>query len=362
MMTNSISTSALEYLSLLQSGFMRSIRISIGSADVLGLKNARHDVDPTTCYLMTASKELCQGHCAFCPQGIKADEIQNKKNAEKLSRITWPEFPFEEFISTLKLNQNRSNPRQFKRICIQVLNYPGFIEDVYVIIHAIREINGKLPISAAIPPVQTSELEKLHQLGLERIGIALDAVTPELFYQIKGKGVQGPYTWENHWHTLQAAVKIFGKMRVSTHFIIGMGETEEQSIEQIRNAIQIHVLPGIFMFTPVMYTPMATAPRPNIETFRRVQLARWLLLQNLTHFQRFEFEHGILKLIQNLTHDELRTIIKQGGAFKTAGCPDCNRPYYNSAPNQEQDGFPRDLTTEEQNRIFEELKNLIPNP
>lgn len=353
------------------------IRLSIGSAIVLGLRSYRAEILPTTCYLMTYTDAQCQGHCTFCPQGTHASSEINQENyqqrvsdpkikrslrqpqKELLSRIQWPIFDFKEFIEALNRVQKKAIGPKFTRVCIQVLNYPQMIIDLKSILQAIHIIEPKLPISAAIPPIPKDLMIQLKALGLERIGIALDACTPELFNKIKGHLVNGPYSWDGHWKALRDALEIYGPGFVTTHFIMGLGETEEELINRIQQVTVAGIQPGIFCFTPIRGTPMENHPRPPIITFRRIQLARMLLLQNLRNFDRFIFHNGLLSKIRGLSSSELSNIIKNTSAFKTAGCPNCNRPYYTSSPGQEMDGFPRDLLPEEQSLIFQELNSII---
>jgi biotin synthase len=202
-------------------------------------------------------------------------------------------------------------------------------------------------------------MKLLAKAGLERIGIAIDACTPDLFEIIKGSKVQGPYQWNNHWESLKHALSVFGKGYVTTHYIVGLGETEEEMITQIYRTIQNAILPGLFMFTPVKGTILENRSRPPIVYFRKIQLIRYLLLKDLTNFHRFIFEKGKLMRIKGFSDQELKSIIENGAAFKTSGCPDCNRPYYTSNPGEEPDGFARDLLELEKKKIYEELSELI---
>ncbi|MHA1745340.1 MAG: hypothetical protein ACTSWW_05035 [Promethearchaeota archaeon] len=334
----------------------KSIRISIGSAAVLGLSKIRLDADPTTCYVMTYTDQQCLGRCSFCPQGTGTTE----KSSEQLSRVQWPNYEWGSFLSSLKTLQTSVNPRKFKRLCLQVLNYGGFYEEVEWIFSQIHAALPDLKFSAALPPLSSEKMMTLHQLGLERIGIALDACNEKLFLKIKGAEVRGPYSWKKHWITLTEALEVFGKGKVTTHLIVGLGETEQELILAMNEILQKQILPGIFLFTPIKDTPMEHYPRTSIRAFRHVQLTRQLLLTDLAHFERFHFDStGQLKRIHHLTSQELHHIVEDESAFKTAGCPDCNRPYYTSRPGEEQDGYPRNLTKDEKSMIFEELCDLI---
>ncbi|MHA1720210.1 MAG: radical SAM protein [Promethearchaeota archaeon] len=334
---------------------IEKIRVSIGSAAVLGLREVKVDTYPTTCYMMTYTDTQCIGRCSFCPQASGTD----KKYSDSLSRVQWPVFNWDTILKKLNFNQKAANSLQFKRICIQVLNYRDFYSDVHSIIKEIHEKFPKLKISTAIPPISSKKMQQLHSDGLERIGIALDACDPSLFAEIKGPNNHGPYSWKKHWKALEEALKIFGKGKVTTHLIIGLGESEEQMLRSIKKIIQKDILPGIFLFTPIKGTPMATKKRPSIEIFRRIQLARFLLLENPLNFSRFIFKTGKLYKIKDLSENELLALINKENPFLTAGCPDCNRPNYTYRPGEEASGFPRPLTSDEKVKIYSELKSLL---
>lgn len=340
---------------------MDRIRLSIGSASVLGLSPIRAKTDPTTCYVMTYTEIPCAGRCAFCPQGnLSLDQNPNLVGStDKLSRIIWPEYDFKAFIEALEKNQFENSLKRFRRVCLQTLNYPDNLQDALTIIQTIHNVNPNLKISSAFPPINKNSMILLKKAGLERIGIALDACTPALFQKTKGIQIQGPYSWDSHWQCIKDALSVFGNGYVSTHLIIGLGESEEEAIQCIRQTIMQSILPGIFLFTPVKGSKMEKEKRPPIIQFRHIQLMRFMLLKDIGNHARFLFHQGTLIKIHGLTKDELRAIISQGTAFKTAGCPDCNRPYYTSGPSQEPDGFPCDLTKQEEDLLYSELQDLI---
>ena len=67
--------------------------------------------------------------------------------------------------------------------------------------------------------------------GVDRLGIALDAATEALFKKVKGKDAGGSYSWENQFNMLSEALEVFGKGNVSTHVIVGLGETEKEAVQ-----------------------------------------------------------------------------------------------------------------------------------
>ncbi|OLS13552.1 MAG: radical SAM domain-containing protein [Promethearchaeota archaeon CR_4] len=63
-----------------------------------------------------------------------------------------------------------------------------------------------------------------------------------------------------------------------------------------------------------------------------MQLGRELLVNRDKRFASFTFSPaGILESF-HLTSHEIRDIFQTGSTFETRGCPQCNRPYYDSRP------------------------------
>ena len=74
----------------------------------------------------------------------------------------------------------------------------------------------------------------MKKAGADRVGIAIDAATAELFDQLRGSGVGGPHRWDHYWKVVQMATSVFGKFYVGIHLIVGLGETEKEMVEAIQ--------------------------------------------------------------------------------------------------------------------------------
>ncbi|MGV9197719.1 MAG: radical SAM protein, partial [Promethearchaeia archaeon] len=187
---------------------------------------------------------------------------------------------------------------------------------------------------------------------------ALDGVTKEIFEKIKGKGVKGPYSWENHFESLNKALKIFYKGNVSTHLIIGLGETPKEIVKLLIKLHKMKILPGLFAFTPVKGTPLGEKQKPPVLDFRKIQLARHLILHEDKHLEDFTFNSKGELINFNINKNQLwRIIDEEKEALMTSGCPDCNRPYYTSRPGGPMYNYPRPLDEKEKQKIYQ---NLIP--
>ena len=126
--------------------------------------------------------------------------------------------------------------------------------------------------------------------GVDRLGIALDAATEALFNKVKGKDAGGSYSWENQFRQLNQALDVFGEGNVSTHVIVGLGETEKEAVEVIQRCVDMGVLPALFAFTPVRGTALEKKSPPKVESYRRVQLARYLIVNGKTRVADMQFD------------------------------------------------------------------------
>ena len=330
---------------------VEKIRVSIGSASVLELGSiGRFKDSPTTCYIMTYKEGHCTANCGFCPQARSS-----RSPDEMLSRVNWPIFSFNDFLT--KLRYLRSS-KEFERICIQTLNYAGNFNELLEIITQIRK-HTNTPISVAIPPMSKEKLRALKVKGVQRVGIALDGTTPEIFEKIKGSNVGGPYTWEKHYQKLKEALEIFSPGFVSTHLIIGLGETEKEVIERIEELHNLNILVSLFAFTPIKGTKFENITQPALLTFRKLQLGRFLIINTKKKSNNFAFNSKGEIINININKRELNMIINDTSAFLTSGCPGCNRPYYTSKPSGPIYNFPRSLLENEKKDIYVLLYKFV---
>lgn len=322
---------------------VEKVRLSIGTAIQLGLESGPRDPDFTAAFLMTYQEGKCEANCAFCPQAR-----ESSASSDRLSRISWPDFDINSII------ENWPPPGQFRRICVQTICYTNVVDDVVDIVGRLRQIT-KLPISIAIHPVSKAEFKKLKDAGVSNIGISIDASTPNLFDKIKGEQRNSQYRWEKHKQALQDALVIFGKGKVTTHLIVGLGESEYEAAKFIVQMYQEGITVGLFAFTNIKGTTLENHPTPNLEAYRRIQSVRYLVSNGeLELDQIVENDDGRISVTINPSF--LREALSSGQAFRVTGCKGCNRPFYNERPRGPMYNFPRDLTQEEISKAIEETK------
>ncbi|MCW4006139.1 MAG: radical SAM protein [Candidatus Bathyarchaeota archaeon] len=323
------------------------MRVSVGSAMVLGLLEGKLDAKPTTAYLMTYRDGKCVANCGFCPQA-KSSQC----NTELLSRVTWPAFPAKTVLQ--KICTRVQTKKTIKRVCIQALNYPAVFEDITAFVKALKQQTA-VEVSVSCQPKTKENMQKLADAGVDRIGIGIDAATKEIFDQVKGAHVGGPYSWADQFRQLGLALEVFGKGNVSTHIIVGLGETEKEAVEFVGELVGLGVLPALFAFTPVRGTALGNQPQPKLESYRRVQLARYLIVNGLAQTGQMRF--NVQGEIEDFGVDKttLLEIIETGKPFHTSGCPNCNRPFYNEKPSGPFYNYPRRLSSQETAAIKAQL-------
>jgi biotin synthase len=181
--------------------------------------------------------------------------------------------------------------------------------------------------------------------GVDRLGVPLDAASETIFNRVKGKG--GSYSWNNQFRMLTEALAVFGKGNVSTHLIVGLGETELEAVHIIQRCVDMSVSPGLFAFTPIRGTGLEKNSPPKLESYRRMQLARFLIVKGIAQVDGMCFDKDGKIVNFGMPKEVLEDVVLSGEPFLTSGCPDCNRPFYNEKPSGPIYNYPRKLTYRE---------------
>jgi biotin synthase len=322
------------------------IRVSLGTAITLKLVEGKLDAAPTTAYLMTYHDGKCSANCGFCSQAREA-----KSSSRLLSRIIWPVFQTQEVISALDAAVMK---KKIGRVCIQALNYPQVFGDLAALVKEIKR-QVLVAVSVSCQPQIPQNISRLKETGADRLGIALDAATEAIFNKVKGNGASGCYVWENQFRLFTEALNIFGAGNVSTHVIVGLGESEQDAVAVIERCVGFGVLPALFAFTPVCGTALEGNLPPDLGSYRRIQLARYLIVNKKATFADIEFD-GNGKITKfAVSKDKLQDVIESGLPFQTSGCPDCNRPFYNEKPGGPLYNYPKKPNKDEIQKIKKEL-------
>jgi biotin synthase len=205
-----------------------------------------------------------------------------------------------------------------------------------------------VPVSLLISPtiLKYDDLFDFKTAGADKIGVAIDLATPELFDKFRGTGVGGPHKWKTYWDCLSDSLSIFGKGKAGPHLMVGMGETEKEMCHTIQKAKDMGGSTHLFSFFPEdASSPDGLAP-PPMSQYRRIQLARHIIDTQKQKAAHFTYNRKGQIESFGLSSAEFDAIINSGIPFTTSGCTGrdgqvaCNRPFGNSRPGPDMRNYP----------------------
>jgi len=315
------------------------VQTSLAASMALGYRPARfrRNAVPTGLNLLLTYPDGCVGRCGFC--GLSQQRLIAPERRTFI-RVDWPTVAVDDVIA--RLNRNGG---QLRRVCVGMITHPRAFEDAKTVAERFHE-QASAPISVLVAPTLIQDLSRLAELrdvGVDRVGIAIDAATETLFERWRGPGVKGPHRWAHYWAALEQSVRIFGEYKAGVHLIVGLGETEQEMVAAIQRAHDLGAHTHLFSFFPEPGTPMEGQSQPSIGHYRRVQLARYIINSNLGRYEDMTFNAAQQLVGFGVPTQEL---VRYGEPFMTSGCPGpdgrvaCNRPFGNERPGQPMRNYP----------------------
>jgi biotin synthase len=260
--------------------------------------------------------------------------------------VSWPQYELGEIVPSLAAHAARGD---FGRVCVQTVAGGEAVADLERLLHQLKP-RVPLPVSASVHVREAAALGPPFAAGLDRAALALDAASEGTYAAVKGGSLKAAKA------VLAEAARAYPG-RLSTHLIVGLGETEEEAVRLLQWCADRGVTAGLFAFTPVRGTRFASRAAPELASFRRVQVARQLIRVGLRSAAEMGFEGGRLVSF-GLGAEDLALALGDGQAFRTSGCPACNRPYYNERPGATPYNYPRPLSALELRLALRELPGL----
>jgi radical SAM protein (TIGR04043 family) len=126
---------------------------------------------------------------------------------------------------------------------------------------AIQEASG-LPIQVQFePPDDLAVLQQVRDSGVDAVGIHIETFDSDVLTRVAaGKAKCGI---EGYFRCWERAVEVFGRGRVTTYVILGMGERRELIEEGCRRAIELGVYPFVVPLRPVPGTLLGDSEPPD---------------------------------------------------------------------------------------------------
>ena len=296
----------------------------------------------------------CKANCAYCGLSKSRESTPGDKT---FIRVDWPTIELDDII-----HRTKEHGKHLQRVCVSMITHSRAFDDMCYVMRRFSDETDLL-ISGLISPTMIRDrdtLEKIRESGADKIGVAVDAVTEELFNELRGPGVQGPHSWDHYWKVVEWGSDVFGKFNVGVHLVVGLGETEKQMIQAIQRAHDLGAKTHLFSFYPEPGSGMKDSKQPPLGHYRRIQLARYIINKDLGTFANMKF-NGDDRIIDFGIDTE--DIIENGEAFMTSGCVGktgkvaCNRPYGNERPSKPMRNFPFLPEAEDTVMIRSQLKD-----
>ncbi|MDD1713091.1 MAG: radical SAM protein [Methanoregulaceae archaeon] len=139
----------------------------------------------------------------------------------------------------------------------------GIEEEEAYVLEVIKHLSSyNLPLGASIYPTSMTP-DRLKELGVAEVKFNLEAATPELFSRMC-PGLD----YDLLWKVLDRSVHLFGKNRVFSNVIIGLGETDAELETCIKKLTSLGVIPVLRPLNPV--AGLAGMPRPSAERLKKI--------------------------------------------------------------------------------------------
>jgi len=332
------------------------VRLSLAAAMTLGLKPGRfyRDAKLRCINLLQVYPGGCVARCAYC--GL-AKGRAGQGPASSFIRVGWPTHGLDTVLDAMA-----ERPSAYDRVCLSMISRKRATADL---IEMVRRVRARLdvPISALLTPtyVDLEALVELRRAGVDRMGIAVDAATPELFDTLRGEAAGGPHRWERYWQGLAEAAEVFGEWMAGCHLIVGLGETEQQMVATLCRVRRSGCVTHLFSFFPEEGSGLEDREPPPIGQYRRIQLARYLIDEGVADGSAMTFDAA--GRLTSFGNDEavVEAAVAAGEPWRTSGCPGrdgqvaCNRPFANCRPGLKLRNYPFPLEPDDVTRVRSEL-------
>ncbi|GAA5263089.1 radical SAM protein [Methanocalculus sp. MC3] len=195
---------------------------------------------PRQAYITVSGQ--CIFSCRYCPVPLKEGRVKTPEEIAKMIESA------RDRIDAISLTSG----------------VVGSIEDEEQrVIEVLKRIGRQdIPIGVSIYPTPNTP-DLLYSEGVSEVKFNLEAATPGLFAEMC-PGL----SWDGIIESLDSSVALFGRERVYSNVILGLGETDEEMESCIRLLAERGVIPVIRPLTPA--AAVASYRRPSAERLLRI--------------------------------------------------------------------------------------------
>ncbi|MEX2557927.1 MAG: radical SAM protein [Actinomycetota bacterium] len=318
------------------------VRISTASAIALRFRSGRFTRDfefGGINLLLNYPDQGCLSDCSYCGLARTRPGTYEDKS---FIRVDWPLVSTDELVDRMALHAAK-----LTRLCISMVTHGHAYRDTVEITGRIRaKVPTPLSILVAPPTLDQERIRSFRQIGVDMIGVGLDAVTPDLFRRHRTDVPAGGLRWKKYWEVIDDARDVFGPWKVNVHTLVGLGETDRDLCELFFRLCDRQIFPYLFSFNPEPDSRMAAAPRAPLGRWRRIQLVKHLIEREGLRSDQLAFDGDGALVRLDAPRAWVSEHVRRGEAFMTNGCPGpdgepgCTRPYGSYRPSEPFRDFP----------------------
>ncbi len=313
------------------------VRISMASAIALRFRSGRftRDFDFGGMNLLLNYDEGCRSDCGYCGLARTRPGAYEDKS---FIRVEWPLVRTDELVERM-----HDHEAKLTRLCISMVTHPHAFADTADITTRIRNrVEAPLSLLVAPPTLNRRKLAHFADIGVDMIGIGLDAVTEDLFRRHRTEVPAGGagLSWAKYWEVVDDSRELFGPWKVNCHTLVGLGETDADLVDIFCRLRDRQIFSYLFCFNPEPDSRLAEHPKSPIGRWRRIQLAKHLIETEGFEAAQFSFDaEGGLVHLEGDT-GVMEESLSSGIPFMTNGCPGaggepgCTRPYGSYRPSE----------------------------
>lgn len=209
--------------------------------------------------------------CKFCSigQSLQAGRTIAEKTPEQLAEVAKAAVELDGISQVILTTGTPATPDRGAKI---------LSESVRAIKAAVD-----IPIQAQCePPADPTWYKTLKDAGVDNLGMHLEVLSDEVRKEmLPGKSED---SLEDYLSAFSQAVKVFGRGRVSTYILAGLGDSVEKILSVSEQLIEIGVYPFVVPFVPIRGTPLEDHPSPGPEFMEAIlkPLAQRLVAAGMT--------------------------------------------------------------------------------
>ncbi|RMG64911.1 MAG: radical SAM protein [Calditrichaeota bacterium] len=333
------------------------VRISGASALALRLMPGRfaRPFDFGGINILLNYEQGCFSDCAYCGLARTRPGAYEEKS---FIRVEWPLVETDLLVERMARYEDK-----LTRLCISMVTHGHAYRDTVDITRRIvSRVKTPLSILVAPPTLNYQRLKTFKELGVDMIGVGLDAVTESVFEQRRTNVPQGGLKWKNYWDVIHWSREIFGPWKVNCHTLVGLGESDLDLIDMFYYLKEREIFAYLFCFNPEPDSRMGNEPKPHLTRWRRIQLVKWLIEERDLPREKLEFDAEGNLVYLKWPRQKVQEAIALGVAFMTNGCPGehgepgCTRPYGSYRPSEPYRDYPFLPDPEDLRQITEQLQ------